>query len=126
MHIYILYSIECYKEDKIEDICSEFASKNNINKKKVMFQYKDKSVNQKQTLNELLNEDNIVKINDIKIDVIDSHFSPSFFSMHKVKLIIVLAIAAVAIEIFFIVYAILNEKDNDYFTKSNIFIRKTK
>ena len=91
-----------------------------------MFHYKDKSVYQKQTLNELLNEDNIVKINDIKIDVIDSHFSPSFFSIHKVKLIIVLAIAAVAIEIFFIVYAILNEKDNDYFTKSNIFIRKTK
>ena len=30
-----LYSMECYKEDKVEDICSEFASKNNINKNKI-------------------------------------------------------------------------------------------
>ena len=44
----ILYSTECYKEDKIGDICSDFASKNNINKKKVIFKYKDKSVNQKK------------------------------------------------------------------------------
>ena len=78
IYLGILYSFECYKEDKIGDICSDFASKNNINKSKVMFKYKDKSINQKLTLNKFLKENNIVNINDIKIDVIDFHFSPSF------------------------------------------------
>ena len=33
----ILYNIKCYKEDKIEDMCLEFDSQNNINKNKVNF-----------------------------------------------------------------------------------------
>ena len=49
-----------------------------------------------------------MKINDIKIDVIDSYFSPSFFTIYKVKLIIVLTIAAVAIANFVTVYVVLN------------------
>ena len=32
-YLNIKYTIECYKEDKIEDICSDFASKNKIDKK---------------------------------------------------------------------------------------------
>ena len=115
----ILYSTECYKEDKIEDICSDFASKNNINKSKVMFKYKDHSINQKLTLNEFLNENNIVNINDIKIDVIDFHFNPSFFSLHKIKLIVVLTTASVAIATFVPVYIILNNK-----TKTMIILLK--
>ena len=112
----ILYSVECYKEDKIEDICSDFACKNNINKSKVLFKYKDHSINQKL---------NIVNINDIKIDVIDFHFNPSFFTVHKTKLIVVLAIASVAIVTFVSVYIILNNKNknDDYFIKQHIFLK---
>ena len=114
-----LYNIECYKEDEIGDICSDFASKNNINKSKVMFKYKDHSINQKLTLNEFLNENNIVNINDIKIDVIDFHFNLSFFSLHKIKLIVVLTTASVAIATFVPVYIILNNK-----TKTMIILLK--
>ena len=122
IYLGILYSTECYKEDKIGDICSDFASKNNINKNKVMFKYKDQSVNQKLTLNEFLNKNNIVNINDIKIDVIDFHFSPSFFTVHKIKLIVALTIAPVAIATFVSVYVILNKKDDDdYFIKATYF-----
>ena len=118
----ILYSTECYKEDKIEDICSDFASKNNINKSKVMFKCKDKLINQKITLNEFLNENNIVNINDIKIDVIDPYFSPSFFTAYKIKLVVALTIAPVAIATFVSVYIILNKKDDDdYFIKATYF-----
>ena len=116
-----LYTVECYKEDTIEDICSDFASKNNFDKKKVMFKYKDSSINQKLTLNEFLNENNIININDIKIDVIDSHFFPSFIALHKVKLIIALSITTVAVATFIPVYIILNKKDDDYFIKSIYF-----
>ena len=35
-YLNVLYNVECYKEDKIEDICNDFASKNNIDKKKVV------------------------------------------------------------------------------------------
>jgi len=114
----VLYSEECYKEDKIGDICSEFASKNNINKKKVMFKYEDKSVNQKLTLNEFLKENNIINFSDIKIDVINSQFYPAFVTIHKIKLIVILSIAAVGIATFVIVYTILNKKHDDYFIKA--------
>ena len=116
-----LYSIECYKEDKVEDICSDFASKNNINKNKVIFKYKDISINQKLTLNEFLNENNIINIKDIKIDVIDSPFFPSFIIIHKVKLIIALSVITVAVATFVPVYIILNKKDDDYFIKATYF-----
>jgi hypothetical protein len=87
-----------------------------------MFKYKDKSVNQKVTLNKFLKENNIVNINDIKIDVIDFHFSPSFFSVHKIKLIVGLTIGPVAIATFVSVYIILNKKDDDdYFIKATYF-----
>ena len=51
-YLNVQYSIECYKEDKIEDICSDFASEHKINKKKVIFKYKDNIVDQNQTLNQ--------------------------------------------------------------------------
>ena len=67
-----------------------------------------------------------MKINDIKIDVIDSYFSPSFFTIYKVKLIIVLTIAVVAIATFVTVYVILNKKDDDdYFIKATYFSGRT-
>ena len=117
-----LYSMECYKEDKVEDISSEFASKNNINKNKIIFKYKDSSINQKITLNEFLNENNIININDIQIDVIDSHFFPTFITIHKVKLIIALSITTVAVATFIPVYIVLNnKKGDDYFIKATYF-----
>jgi len=94
----ILYNVECYKEDKIEDMCSDFASKNNINKKKVMFKYKDKLIEQNKTLNQFLNENNI-NINEIKIDVIDFHGFPSFLSIHKIKIIVIASIVAASVTI---------------------------
>ena len=106
-----LYSIECYKEDKIEDICADFASKNNINKNKVMFKYQDNLVNQKQALKEFLQEKNII-INDIKIDVIDSP-SPPCFTVHIVKIIVTLIITAAAVGAFVYVYIKLKNKKID-------------
>lgn len=106
-----LYSIECYKEDKIEDICANFASKNNINKNKVMFKYQDNLVNQKQTLKELLKEKNII-INDIKIDVIDSP-SPPCFTVHIIKIIVALTITASAVGAFVYVYIKLKDKNKE-------------
>ena len=60
--------------------------------KKVIFKYKDYSVNQRLTLNEFLNENKKLNINDIKLDVINSHFYPPFSIIHRIKLIFVLAI----------------------------------
>jgi len=113
----ILYSIECYKEDKIEDICTDFASKNNIDKNKVMFKYKDISVNPKQTLNEFLQEKNI-NINNIKIDVIDSNIAPSFWSIHKIKLIVALSITVVVVTAFVITYYLVFKKKKIYIIKT--------
>ena len=107
-----LYSIECYKEDQIEEICIDFASKNYINKNKILFKYQGNSINQKQTLNEFLKEKNINNINDIKIDVFDS-YSPSCFTVHKVKIIISLIITAAAVETFIYVYIKIRKKINE-------------
>ena len=99
-YLNIQYNIECYKEDKIEDICSDFASKHKINKKKVIFKHKDNRVDQNQTLNQFLNNNNIINNNEILIDVIDSPFSPSFFSIHKIKIIIIASITVIATSTF--------------------------
>ena len=100
VYLGVLYNVECYKEDKIEDICSDFASKNNINKKKVMFKYKDNLIEQNKTLNQFLNENNLnININEIKIDVIDFHGFPSFLSIHKIKIIIISSIVAASVTI---------------------------
>ena len=99
-YLNIKYTIECYKEDKIEDICSDFSSKNKIDKKKLIFKYKDNIVDQNQTLNQFLNNNNIININEIVIDVIDIPFSPispSFLITHKIKLIIIASITIVSI-----------------------------
>ena len=58
IYLNVPYCIECYKEDKIEDICSDFASKHNISKNKLIFKYKESSINQNQTLSEFLNNNN--------------------------------------------------------------------
>ena len=105
-----LYSIECFKEDKIEDICANFASKNNINKNKVIFKYQDNLVNQNQTLKEFLQEKNII-INDIKIDVIDSP-SPSCFTVHLIKIIVTLIITAAAVGAAVFVYIKFKEDED--------------
>ena len=105
-----LYSIECFKEDKIEDICADFASKNNINKNKVIFKYQDNLVNQNQTLKEFLQEKNII-INDIKIDVIDSP-SPSCFTVHLIKIIVTLIITAAAVGAAVFVYIKFKEDED--------------
>ena len=135
-----LYSIECYKEDQIEDICENFASKNNINKNKVLFKYQGNSINQKQTLKEFLKGKNIININDIKIDVIDSH-SPHCFTIHKVKIIIISIIVSAAVTASIIVYFKKKEKkpnpddpdydedndeDNDYFIKTKYLSKNPK
>ena len=126
-----LYSIECYKEDQIEDICENFASKNNINKNKVLFKYQGNSINQKQTLKEFLKGKNIININDIKIDVIDSH-SPHCFTVHKVKIIIISIIVSAAVTASIIVYFKTREEepnpdeDNDYFIKTKYLSKNPK
>ena len=136
-----LYSIECYKEDQIEDICENFASKNNINKNKVLFKYQGNSINQKQTLKEFLKGKNIININDIKIDVIDSH-SPHCFTVHKVKIIIISIIVSAAVTASIIVYVKKRKKekqpnpepsddpdydeDNDYFIKTKYLSKNPK
>ena len=97
-YLNVLYNVECYKEDKIEDICNDFASKNNIDKKKVMFKHNDNLIDQNKTLNQFLIE-NDININEIKIDVIDAKIplSPSFLSIHKIKIIVIISISAVII-----------------------------
>ena len=97
-YLNVLYNVECYKEDKIEDICNDFASKNNIDKKKVIFKHYDNLIDQNKTLNEFLME-NDININEIKIDVIDANIppSPSFLSMHNIKIIVILSISVVII-----------------------------
>ena len=98
-YLNIKYTIECYKEDKIEDICSDFASKNKIDKKKLIFKYKDNIVDKNQTLNQFFNNNNIININEIVIDAIDIPFppiSPSFLITHKIKLIIIASITIVS------------------------------
>jgi len=77
-YLNIQYTIECYKEDKIEDICSEFASKNKIDKKKVIFKFKDNIVDQNQTLNQFLNNNIIININEFVIKVYDIPFFTYF------------------------------------------------
>ena len=126
-----LYSIECYKADQFEDICEIFASKNNINKNKVLFKYQGNSINQKQTLKEFLKGKNIININDIKIDVIDSH-SPHCFTVHKVKIIIISIIVAAAVTVSIVVYVKTREEepnpdeDNDYFIKTKYLSKNPK
>ena len=115
VYLNIKYTIECYKEDKIEDICSNFASKNKINKKKLLFKYKDNKVDQNQTLNQFLNNNNII-INEFAIDVIDIPFSPissSFFIAHKIKIIIIASIAIISIITVLTVIAIMGNKEDD-------------
>ena len=108
-----LYNVECYKEDKIEDICSNFASKNNINKKKVIFKYKNNLIDKNKTLNHFLNENNISNINEIKIDVIDYKGFPSFLSIHKIKIIIIASITVVVSTTAAIVIPRLKKTDPD-------------
>ena len=98
-YLNVLYNVECYKEDKIEDICSNFASKNNINEKKVIFKYKDNLIDKNKTLNNFLKENNISNINEIKIDVIDYTGFSSFFSIHKIKIIIIASITVVVVTV---------------------------
>jgi hypothetical protein len=83
------YCIECYKEDKIEDICSDFASKHNISKNKLIFKYKESLIDQNQTLSEFLNNNNLINTNGIIIDAIDMPIVPSFFTIHLIKIIII-------------------------------------
>ena len=112
-YLNIQYTIEYYKEDKIEDICSEFASKNKIDKKKVIFKFKDNIVDQNQTLNQFLNNNIIININEFVIKVYDIPFSPissSFFCTHKIKLIIITSIAVVLIIIILILILIINSR----------------
>ena len=108
VYLGVLYNVECYKEDKIEDICSDFASKNNINKKKVMFKYKNNLIEQNKTLYQFLNENNI-NINEIKIDVIDFQGFPSFLNIHKIKIIVIASIVAASITISVPVIVSLNQ-----------------
>ena len=98
IYLNIKYTIKCYKEDKIEDIFSDFASKNNISKNKIIFKYKDNLIEQNQTLNQFINNNNIINIKEIAIDVLDTPpISHSFFSIHKIKKIIILSISSVII-----------------------------
>ena len=114
-YLNIKYTIECYKEDKIEDICSDFASKYKIDKKKVIFKYKDNIVEKNQTLNQFLNNNNIVNINEFVIDAVDIPFSPissSFFITHKIKLIIIASITVVSIVTVPTIIAIKHKQGN--------------
>ena len=112
-YLNVLYNVECYKEDKIEDICSNFASKNNINEKKVIFKYKDNLIDKNKTLNNFLKENNISNINEIKIDVIDYTGFLSFFSIHKIKIIIIASVTVVVATVAAIVIPKLIKHDED-------------
>ena len=121
VYLNVLYKVECYKEDKIEDICDDFASKNKIDKKLVKFMHKNNLVDKNQTLNQFINENNM-NINEIKIDVVDINFVPppspvpssptaaSFWSVHLTKVIIV-SVITVAIIATFIVFLAVNNSD---------------
>ena len=136
VYLNVLYNVECYKEDKIEDICDDFASKNKIDKKLVKFTNKNNLVDKNQTLNQFINENNM-NINEIKIDVVDINFVPppspvpsspltaSFLSVHSIKVIIVSSII-IAITTTFIVTLALNNSepkcDPGYISKDGICI----
>ena len=51
--------MDCDKKEKIGEICSNFAKKNNINENKVIFKYNNDITDKKQTLEEFLN-DNLI------------------------------------------------------------------
>ena len=115
-YLNVLYNVECYKEDKIEDICNDFASKNNIDKKKVMFKHYDNLIDQNKTLNQFLNENNI-NIGEIKIDVIETNLAPLSPPIHTspatpfigptgAKVIIILTISSIIITSIVLIKAI--------------------